>query len=226
VGRRIQVGQGSNNSFEVVGVVEDTKPVALGGALQPPYAVYASVLQFPPGTVDLLVRPRAGQAIPEPRLLAALNPVGTVTRVMTEEKWWAGKAAPLRWFANALWIGGAMTLIMAIFGTGAAMHLWVAALMPELAMRRAVGARRRDVMIHVLSRAAIVGVAGVAVGLVLNDLTSAPLAALVPGVPAIDVAAGSRLGLVLLGAALAGALLPAWRASRSDPAVLAALLAG
>ena len=225
VGRRIQVGQGSNNSFEVVGIVEDTKPVALGGALQPPYAVYASVLQFPASSVDLLVRPRAGYAIPEQWLRAALARVGTVTRVMAEEKWWADKAAPLRWFASALWIGGALTLVMAIFGTGAATHLWVAALMPELAMRRAVGARRRDVMIHVLSRAAIVAVGGVALGLVLNDLTSGPLAALVSGVPDIDLATDSRLALVLVTAALVGALLPAWRASRRNPAALAALLA-
>ena len=102
---------------------------------------------------------------------------------------------------------------------------WVAALMPELAMRRAVGARRRDVIIHVLSRAAIVAAAGVALGLVLNDLTSGPLAALVPGVPDIDVATDSRLALVLVTAALVGALLPAWRASRRNPAALAALLA-
>jgi len=226
VGRRIQVGQGPNNSFEVVGIVEDTKPVALGGALQPPYAVYASVLQFPPSTVDLLVRPRRGRPISESWLRTLLAPVGRVIRAGTEEKWWAETAAPLRWFAKALWIGGALTLILAISPTAHPPHQWVDALMPELAMRRAVGARRRDVIIHVLSRAAIVAAAGVALGLVLNDLTSGPLAALVPGVPGIDVAAGSRLALVLVTAALVGALLPAWRASRRDPAALAALLAG
>ncbi len=224
VGRRIQIGEGQDNWFEVVGVVEDTQPVALGGALEPPYAVYGSVLQLPPSTVDLLVRPRAGVALSEASVRATVTPFGTVTRVVAENMWWAEKAAPLGWFANALWIGGALVLVLAIFGTGASTHLWVAALMPELAVRRAVGARRRDVLIYVLTRAAVVGIAGVGFGLVLSDLTSTPLASLVPGVSGNDLASSLPLAFVLLAAAQAGAWLPAWRAARTQPARLAALL--
>jgi hypothetical protein len=209
VGRRIQIGQGPNNWFEVVGVVEDTQPIALGGGLQPPYAAYASVLQIPPSSVDLLVRPRAGATLSESWLRAAVKRIGTVRRVVAENAWWAEQAAPLRWFANALWIGGALILVLAVFGTGAAMHLWVAALMPELAVRRAVGARRRDVLVYVLARAAVVGVAGVALGFVLNDL--------IPGASRLDVAS-ARLALVLLTATLVGAWIPAWRAARAQPA--------
>ncbi len=225
VGRHMQIGQGSNTWFEVVGVVEDRTPLALGGALQPPYTVYASVLQFPPTTVDLLVRPRAGHPLPEASLRAALTSVGTVGHVTAEATWWVQQASPLRWFANALWIGGAMVLILAILGTGAVMYQWVAALMPELAVRRAVGARRRDVLIQVLSRAVVVAIAGAVLGLVLSDLTSAPLAALAAGAPSIDVAAASRIALMLIAAALVAAFLPAWRAARTDPATLAATLA-
>jgi len=215
IGRHIQIGEGPNSWFEVVGVVEDTQPVALGGALEPPYAVYGSVLQLPPTSVDVLVRPP---------LPAALKHLGTVRRVVSEEQWWAEQAAPLRWFANVLWIGGALVLVLAILGTGAATHLWVAALMPELAVRRAVGARRRDVLIHVLARAALVALVSVGFGFVLRDLTSTPLASLVPGMPGPDVAASMRLALVLVVAALTGAAIPAWRASRAQPAQLAALL--
>ena len=110
IGRHIQIGEGPNRWFEVVGVVEDTQPVALGGALEPPYAVYGSVLQLPPTSVDVLVRPP---------LPAALKHLGTVRRVVSEEQWWAEQAAPLRWFANVLWIGGALVLVLAILGTGA-----------------------------------------------------------------------------------------------------------
>jgi len=102
-----------------------------------------------------------------------------------------------------------LILVLAVFGTGAAMHLWVAALMPELAVRRAVGARRRDVLVYVLARAAVVGVAGVALGFVLNDL--------IPGASRLDVAS-ARLALVLLTATLVGAWIPAWRAARAQPA--------
>jgi hypothetical protein len=215
VGRHIQIGDGPNSWFEVVGVVEDTQPIALGGALEPPYAVYGSVLQFPPTTVDVLVRPP---------LPAGLTQGATIRRVVPEAQWWAEQAAPLRWFAKALWIGGGLILVLAVFGTGAATHLWVAALMPELAVRRAIGARRRDVLVHVLARVAVVGTAGVGFGFVLSDLTSTPLASLVPGVSGVGLAASMRLGLVLLVAALVGAGIPAWRASRAQPATLAALL--
>jgi len=215
VGRHIQIGEGPNNRFEVVGVVEDTQPVALGGSLEPPYAVYGSVLQLPPTTVDVLVRPP---------LRAALTQLGTVRRVVSEDQWWAEQAAPLGWFANALWIGGALVLVLAVVGTGAATHLWVAALMPELAVRRAIGARRRDVLKHVLWRAALVALAGVCFGFVLSDLTSAPLASLVPGMSGNDFAASMRMALVLVVAVMTGAAIPAWRAARARPATLAALL--
>ena len=82
VGRNILVGRGPESGwFTVVGVVENHKAVAFGGALQPPYAVYVSVLQLPPRVADLLVRPlagaRAGLAV-EPALCASLGDSGTV----------------------------------------------------------------------------------------------------------------------------------------------------
>ena len=211
VGRRLQLGEGPENSFVVVGMVEDTQPIALGGALQPPYAVYTSVLQLPPSTVEVLVRGRS----------VGVSAAGSSG---SEAAYWAAYTAPLEWFARALSFGGGLILIIAALGTGICIYQWVAATMPELAIRRAVGARRRAIGVYVFSRVVAVAVAGVAFGLVLNDFSSLPLAAVTSGLPTPQRGVVLQMGLVILGAALAGAWIPAWRVSRLDPAGLMAQL--
>jgi putative ABC transport system permease protein len=119
---------------------------------------------------------------------------------------------------------GAVVLAIAVLGTFAVMQLWVTALAPELALRRAVGARRRQIFGYVLVRAAGVGIIGVGLGMLLSELTSDPLAALIGGLPLWEVALVPRPAVLLLIATLAGALIPAWRAARADPAGLAATL--
>jgi ABC-type antimicrobial peptide transport system permease subunit len=232
VGRKIRVGQGPGDWFTVIGVVEDRAPQGFGGAFQPPYTVYMNALQAPPSAVELLVRARGGTggaratAVLDDVLRAVLGTSGTVMRRLPESGLLAAEAAPIAWFGRVVSLGGWAVLVIAVLGTFAVMHLWVTALMPELAVRRAVGARRRDVLQHVLARAAAVGLAGAASGLWLGELMSEPLASLLVGLPGIDLELAPRLALGLVAAALAGALVPAWRATRADLAVLTARLEG
>jgi putative ABC transport system permease protein len=216
LGRRLQLGEGPKNSFVVVGMVEDTQPLALGGALQPSYVVYASVLQLPPSTAELLVRRHDGEP--------SLNTVGMVRSLGSEADHWARYAAPLNWFARALSLGGGLILILATLGTGICMYQWVTAAMLELAIRRAVGARRRHIVFYVVWRVVAVAAAGVGLGLMLNDVTSLPLAAITSGLPAPASDVALQMGLLILGAALTGACIPAWRVAHLDPAGLMARL--
>ena len=90
----------------------------------------------------------------------------------------------------------------------------------ELGARRAVGARRRDVMGYVLWRAVLVAISGAAFGSWLGLMVWDALGNVVAGLPPWDPAAVVRCGLLLGVAALAGALLPAWRAAHTPPAAL------
>ena len=224
VGRRILVGRGPDALATVVGVVEDRRPAAFGGGLEPADAVYLSVLQHPAPAVELLVRGRPGAAGPVlARVLRAgvgagrarvgLHGAGGVL---------AAEAAPLQWFGAMVGAEGWAMLALAALGTFAVVWLWVASLGSELGLRRAIGARRRDVVGHVLARAAVVAAAGLAMGLWLGLMLSDALRAAIAGLPAWDPLAVLRFGALLVAAALAGAAVPAWRAARTPPARLVA----
>jgi len=121
---------------------------------------------------------------------------------------------------------GMTVLAISVLGTFAVMQLWVTALLPELAVRRAVGARRRHILVYVLLRAGAVGAFGVCLGVLVGEMSSDPLASLLGGLPLWDLTLVPRPALALVAAALLGGLIPAWRAARSDPARLMARLTG
>ena len=224
VGRRIQIGHRSADWYTVVGVVEDQQPAGVGGGLEPRFAVYLSALQHPGTAVDLLVRGRGGPALLD-RLVSravgeSLDPRATRMVRVSEAGLLAAEAAPLRWFGTMSGVEGWALLAIATIGTFAMMWLWVASLLGELGIRRAVGARRRDVLGYVLSRAVLVAAGGVAFGSWLGMMAWDALGNVVAGLPAWDPSAVVRCGLLLAAAALAGALPPAWRAAQASPAAL------
>jgi FtsX-like permease family protein len=199
--------------------------VGLGGALQPRYTVYLSVLQHPPRSTELLVRaPHRRDVSRDVRsaLQAALGPRIAVPTGERESSRLVAETAPLVWFGRAFAMEGWAMLGMAVIGAFALMNLWVRSLLGELGMRRAVGARRRDLLGFVLVRAMGVGVAGVAAGLWFGWPLWGELPRVVPGLDPWSASTVARFGCVLLGAALAGALLPAWRAARTTPVELIA----
>ncbi len=217
IGRHIQVGRGRNNLFTVVGVVEDRRVQGLGGALQPTHSVYASVLQVPPTTVDFLVRPRRGVEVS--RLWTWL-PHGSLRQVLPEKQWRAIRAASIGWFGTALLFSGASVVLIALLGVSFSMSMWVGGMLPELAVRRCVGARRRDVLLHVVYRSAGVAIAGVALGSLVAELTSGPLSSIVAGIQAYDAAGIWQIALMTIVVTALAVSFPAWRACALQPVAI------
>lgn len=221
IGRLIRVVDDGEEWSTVVGVVDEPSATGLGGAIQPRYAVYLSVLQHPPSQVDLLVRTAdpsgrsvasAGRAALGPR---ALDPAPATVRELV-----GAQAAPLRWFAHRFGLQGWGMLAIAMVGALAVTRLWVTSLLGELGVRRALGARRSRIVSHVLLRAGAVGAAGIAGGIWFGGAIWSMLADLVPGLDPWDTGLVVRLGLLLLATTLLGALPPALRASRATPSSL------
>jgi putative ABC transport system permease protein len=225
VGRHIQIGHAPATWYTVIGVVADQLPAAFGGGLQSPYAVYLSVLQHPARAVDLLVRaPGASRytaAEVRHALTTTLGPGITVAH-QTEAQRVAREAAPIRWFGDLFGVEGWVLLAIATLGTFVVMWLWVGSVSHDLALRRAVGARRRAVIGYVLARAAAVAVGGVAVGLWCGMTLWGALTTSLAGLPPWEPGVLLRYSVLLSLAAVAGALLPAWRVARTAPAVLLA----
>jgi hypothetical protein len=220
IGRHIQVGDDGTHWATVVGVVEDTAPVGFGGSLQPRYAVYVSILQHPPDSAELLIRAPPGRSLGSgvgPILKTMLGASGLSANWRHESSLLLSQAAPVAWFGQWFAVEGWAMLGLALLGAFALMGIWVQSLLGELGIRRAVGARRRDLVRFVVVRALGVGLAGVAIGLWFAPGIWSMLPAAMGARETWDTGVVARFAVLLVGSTLAGALLPAWRAATVNP---------
>jgi hypothetical protein len=217
MGRSMMVGTDNREWYTVVGVVDDPKPIGFGSGLQPPYTVYLSILQQPAVPAELLLRSTGSQ--PPPAGIAPPGPM-SATLPYPEADLIQHELAPVRWFGRWLSIEGWVALAIGAIGIFALMRLWVASLLPELGVRRALGARRHQLLRFILSRAAVVGIAGIIGGLWFGPALWGAIATVIGGLPAWNSAILVRFATLLVAVTMAGALLPAWKASRSTPVSL------
>jgi MacB-like periplasmic core domain/FtsX-like permease family len=220
VGRRMMVGD-DKQWYTVVGVVDDAPAWGFGNRFQPRFTVYLSILQHPATDAELLVTgPGAAGAAGRVRKAVAeqLGPVDVGTTRVGELH--AREAAPVTWFARWIAFEGWVTTVIACVGMFAVMRIWVRALIPELGVRRAMGATRRRLVALVAGQAAVVVVAGVVAGCWFGWSVWSVLPTILRGAATWDWPAIGGAALPLTIATLAGALLPAWRALRRDPADL------
>jgi ABC-type antimicrobial peptide transport system permease subunit len=87
-------------------------------------------------------------------------------------------------------------------------------------MRMALGAGRADVVWLVMGRVAVMVIAGVAVGALVSLWASRFVGTLVWGLEPRDPATFVGAAVILTAVGALAAWLPAWRASRIDPAVV------
>jgi len=87
----------------------------------------------------------------------------------------------------------------------------------ELAVRLALGARRRTLVGMIVREALHLGLLGVGLGLLLTALVSGFGAAMLPFVDARDPGVFGAVALALVAISVIAAALPAWRASGLDP---------
>lgn len=219
IGRRIHTGDDDAEGSTVVGIVDNQLPAELGGTLQPSYAVYVSVLQHPPRTVDLLVRDPA-----EPNALgkvvqAALGGPSRYTRNSELAVREAG-IAPVRWFGNRFALQGWALVGLASLGIVAFMRLWVESLTGEIGIRRSVGARRNQILRWVVWRAVGVAAKGVIAGVWFGAAVWSTLPAVVTGTSEWNPSQFLSYAALVVVVVLCGVLVPAWRVSRAPPAKL------
>lgn len=125
--------------------------------------------------------------------------------------------APQRVALLMIAIFAGLALVLAAIGLYGVMSCTVSQSTRELGLRVALGAGRSQLLRLVLSRGMVLTITGVALGAAVALGTSRLLGFLLYRVsPRDPVAFGSAL-VVMLAAALLACMLPAWRASRTDP---------
>ncbi len=216
VGRTIFMGT-ARLPYTVVGVVDDGKAPGRRGGVLPRFAVYLSTLQHPIAAADLVVR---GNAAGAARTLAGRphirHTAGVAQSVILRDF-----TLPMSWFARWFRVEAIAALLLGALGTMVSVTLWTAALVPELAIHRALGATRRRISVRVLSRTVLIIAAGIFVAVTaVGPSLRAVLAEILGDLPQLPLSDLMLPAILLSLAAMIGTLRPLRRAMSAQPAEL------
>jgi len=224
LGKRIAfgIGDGREGWRTIVGIAGN---VAEEGAQSPAPPVIYAPLGHPVWTgasMSLVVRtPRdpASLAGAVRRSIRELEPGAALYLVSTMKDVVADSASGTRLLSQLLTLFSAVALVLAVVGVYGVMSHQVSRCTHEIGVRMALGAERRQVLGMVCRRGLRNASIGAALGLVWTLLTSGIIEHYVIGMSAIDLATRLIAVAAILGLALAASFVPAWRASRVEPAV-------
>jgi predicted permease len=220
IGKRVRVRASDGPVFEVIGVAADHKVRTVGEAPRPflhfsrnqAYNASATLLARTTDNADILV-----QAVRQE--LIALEPNIVFLENQTMEASIATTLFPARIGTIVLSVAGGVALLLAAIGLYGLIAFSVSRRTREIGIRVALGANPASVLALVLRQ----GMALVLVGLVAGALvavvaTRALQGALYGIAPTDPVSFGGAVALLSV-VALAANLVPAYRASRTDPMV-------
>jgi putative ABC transport system permease protein len=219
VGKRFKVTW-LDTWMTVVGVVRDVKYDGLSGDVRP--EVYRPFSESPAREMSLVIRTAGMPPAFAERLreaVAAVDPTVPVSDVRTIEQLVTGSVAGPRFTTRLLSVFAAVALALAAIGIYGMLTYVVSRRTREIAVRMALGAPRRDVLLLVLRRALLPACGGLLAGLVAALAATRTLQSLLFEVSATDPVTFAVVPVLLLAVALLAAWMPASRATRVDPLV-------
>jgi putative ABC transport system permease protein len=152
--------------------------------------------------------------------LKTLDPTASQFRAAENlEKAVRDYVSPQRFTTSIIGFFALLGLLLAALGVYGVMRFWVAARIPEIGVRMALGASRADVLTLVLQKAAGALMPGLALGITGAIALQKIIASELYGVSPTDTTVFVAVSLVMALVALAAALLPARWAARTDPVV-------
>lgn len=203
--------------LEIVGVVADTRTEDL---VRPPEPeVYLPFWQAGAFSKHLVVRISGDPAPLAARVraeLRAVDPTSAVERITTMAAI-RGESVAARTFAMRLLTGFAVVAtVLALVGLYGVLSLSVNSRIKEIAVRKAIGAQRHQIVRLILAEGAKLIGAGVVAGAAVAILVGRLLQTLLFGVAPTDPVALGAAAIAFGVTALAACALPAYRASRVD----------
>jgi predicted permease len=222
IGRRVRYGDiNSTSRWEtVVGVVRQVKHY--GPDADARIALYRPLTQSGARTLFVTVRTDEPPAAVLPRVrdvIRGVDPDLPMTNVATMRER-LDRSLARREFAMLLLMAFAgVAAVLATIGVYGVMAYLVAQGRRELGIRIALGASGGAIVRLVLGHGLTVTVAGLVAGLAVAALVTRVMAGMLFGVEPLDLATFGTTALGLTATAIAAALIPSWRASRTDPTI-------
>lgn len=224
IGRRFYRGGSAtpgNDFFQVVGVIEDVRSFGLDRTS--PYEMYMSMDQRMYGSMAVVLRTTnddptvvmagARQAI------KSVDPDLPISRVQTLADAVAASVNQPRLISALAALFGSMAGLMAAVGVYGVMAYNVRRERREIGVRLALGANPWRVRRLILTRGALLGGAGIALGSLAAYWMSGAMRALLAEVEPTDPTVYGAAAAVLLAVALASVAWPARQAGRIDPVI-------
>ena len=222
VGRWIQTGDPDPGSprMTIVGVVGDVKYQGLDAAPEPTiYVPYAQHLWW--RAMYVVARTVGDPAALAPALrreVAAVDAEVPVQTIRTMDALVGESVAQPRFRATLLGAFGVLALVLAGAGIYGVMSYDVDRRRRETGVRLALGATRSGIVRMVVLDGMRLAALGITLGAALAVASSRVLGSVLYGVGPMDPATWIAMALFLAGVGLAATVLPALRASRTDPA--------
>jgi predicted permease len=222
IGHRIMCGlDAAPKWMTIVGVVGDVRQDS--PAAQPGPTLYMPLRQHPvmANEAEVVVRTSGNPDALIPAVqntIRQMNPeVATKFTTMTDL---VSDSISAQRFRTALASSFAvLALLLALSGMYAVMNYVTTRRTSEFGLRSALGAQPGNILTLVLRGAARLAVLGVTAGLVLSFFSGRLVSSMLFGIQSTDPQTYAMVIAVVLPVVVLAAALPAWRASRVDPAV-------
>ncbi|HET8646883.1 MAG TPA: ABC transporter permease, partial [Vicinamibacteria bacterium] len=222
IGHRLMLGLPTGPARTIVGVVADTRHQGLDAPVA--YQVYVPHAQWAwaEPLMTLVVRSSgdpAALAAPVREIVRAVDAGQPVSEIRPYQDVVAASTATRRFAFALLGAFAGTALLLALVGLYGALALLVRQRQRDIGVRLALGAAGAHIRRMVLARGLRPVIAGLLCGLAVAAAAARLLGSLLYGVTASDAATFGAVAAVLGGSAVLTCLIPAWRASRIDPAV-------
>ena len=220
IGHRIVLA-GDATPTTIVGVVDDARqPLATDARAES--VLYVSYRQVPWPFMTVLIDP-AGAPAPALAALreeaARLDPAQALSAARAVDEIRNDWMTQPRLRSYIISLFGAATLLLTAVGLWARVSWGVGSRAREWAIRQAIGAQPREVVLVAVREVLVVVIGGAAMGAALLPMASAAVRATVAGLPSPDVRFVLLAIAVFVGCAIASAYVPARKAGRIDPAL-------
>jgi len=222
IGKRVWFGSAPGftdpaHPVEVVGVVSDVKYWPPNEPIGPDF--YTSYLQFTyPSSLYVVKAADPATVIPAiRRAVAEIDPTLPIYDVQLVNERVAEAVARPRFTAIVTAIFAVSAAALAAMGVFGVMAYTVSLRREELAVRLALGATPRGLRHHVLGQAARLAAIGIVAGLLVSVWLLRSIGSMLYGLSPRDPVALSVAAAAMGTVALLAALVPAWRASTTDP---------
>jgi len=218
VGRRVRFNSPTAPWMTIVGIVGNVKHGSLEEIPRP--EIYLTYRQGPPTGPFIVVRTGGDAAAMTASVRQAVRELGAnpPTDMRTMEAIRTGAVASRRFVLLLVGVFGVMAVGLAALGVFGVITMIAAERTTEVGVRLALGATPSRVLHLMLGQALTLALAGIGIGAVAALIASPLLEAQLFGVRAADPLTYAGVALALVLTSVLGALVPARRAMRVDPA--------